>query len=30
MKTHPLYPFMFRPQYRDYIWGGDAIATQDS
>ena len=28
MKTHPLYPLMFRPQYRDYIWGGDAIATR--
>ena len=28
MKTHSLYPLMFRPQYRDYIWGGDAIATR--
>ena len=28
MKTHPLYPLTFRPQYRDYIWGGEAIATR--
>ena len=28
MKTHPLYPLTFRPQYRDHLWGGDAIATR--
>ena len=28
MKTHSLYPLMFRPQYRDYLWGGDLIATR--
>lgn len=28
MKTHPLSPLTFRPIYRDYIWGGDAIARR--
>ena len=28
MKTHPLYPLTFRPQYRDALWGGEAIATR--
>lgn len=28
MKTHPLYPLTFHPQYRDCLWGGDAIATR--
>ncbi len=28
MKTHPLYPLMFRPQYKEYAWGGQTIAER--
>ena len=24
----PLYPLMFKPVYKDYIWGGDRIARR--
>ena len=28
MKTHPLYPMIFAPVYKDYIWGGQRIAAE--
>lgn len=28
MKTHALYPLLFHPTYKDYLWGGDAIARR--
>ncbi len=28
MKLHPLYPLTFRPIYKDYPWGGTAIAAR--
>ncbi len=28
MKTHALYPLMFQPVYKDYLWGGTAIAQR--
>ena len=28
MKTHALYPLMFHPVYKDYLWGGNAIARR--
>ncbi len=28
MKMHPLYPMIFPPQYKNYIWGGETIARR--